>query len=117
MTIFSADPALAPYLALVLLGFLPSEVWRVLGVAISHGIDEESEIFRFVRSVAAVLLVGVVVKIVVLPSRELAAAPLWTRGAAFAVAGAGFFAFRRSVLAAVVAGVATIVVAVWLTGR
>jgi hypothetical protein len=116
MTIFSADPTLSPFLALILFGFLPSEIWRVLGVAISHGINEDSELFRFVRSVAAVLLVGVVVKIVVLPSRELAGAPLWTRGAAFAVAAAAFFAFRRSVFAAVAAGVATIVFAVWLRG-
>ncbi|HUO53521.1 MAG TPA: AzlD domain-containing protein [Rhodoblastus sp.] len=117
MNLLSGDPTLYPYLALILFGFLPSEIWRVLGVVISHGIDEDSELFRFVRSVATVLLVGVVAKIVFLPSRELAAAPVWARGAAFAVAAAGFFAARRSVFAAIVAGEATIILVVWWWAR
>ncbi len=117
MSILSADPTLAPYLALILFGFLPSEIWRVLGAFMAKRIDEDSELFLFVRSVATVLLVGVVVKIVFLPSRELAAAPVWARCAAFAMAAAGFFAARRSVFAAVVAGEATIILSVWwLTG-
>src|SRR5208283_1926686 len=57
MNIFTADPTLAPYLALVLFGFLPSEIWRVIGVFVARRLDEESEIFLFVRSVATVLLV------------------------------------------------------------
>ena len=43
---------LAPYLALILFGFLPSEIWRVLGVVLSRGLDERSEILVFVRAVA-----------------------------------------------------------------
>jgi hypothetical protein len=117
MSIFSDDPTLAPYLALILFGFLPSEVWRALAVVVARRIDENSEAFLFVRSVATVLLVGVVAKIVFLPSRELAAAPVWARCAAFAVAGAAFFAMRRSVFAAVVAGEATVILAVWLGTR
>jgi hypothetical protein len=117
MSIFAGDPALSPYLALILLGFLPSEIWRALAVVIARGIDEESEVFLFVRSVATVLLVGVVAKIVFLPSRELAAAPVWERCAAIAVAGGVFFLTRRSVFAAILAGEATIVLAVWLGMR
>lgn len=75
----SFDPALSPYLAVILLGFLPSEVWRWLSALIAHRIDENSEIFRLVRSIATALLVGVVLKIVATPARELAAVPLWAR--------------------------------------
>jgi hypothetical protein len=114
MSIFSADPRLAPYLTLILFGFLPSEIWRALGVVIARKIDEESELFLFVRSVATVLLVGVVVKIVFVPSPELAAAPVWARGAAFAAAAVAFFALRRSVFAAILAGEAVVILAVWL---
>ena len=96
MSILSADPTLAPYLALILFGFLPSEIWRMLAAVMAKRIDEDSELFLFVRSVATVLLVGVVVKIVFLPSRELAAAPVWARCAAFAMAAAAFF--RRAAL-------------------
>ena len=66
MSFFASDPVLAPYLALILLGFLPSEIWRFLSVFIARRIDEELEAFLFVRSVATVLLVGVVVKIVLI---------------------------------------------------
>jgi hypothetical protein len=111
MSLFDGDAALAPYLAVILLGFLPSEVWRLLGVFIAHGIDEESEAFRFVRSVATVLLVGVVVKIVLIPSQQLAAIPIWARAAAFVAAAAAFFAARRSVFAAILAGEAAIITA------
>jgi hypothetical protein len=110
---FLADPTLAPYLAVVLLGFLPSEIWRLLGVFIARRLDEESEAFLFVRSVATVLLVGVVVKIVLIPSRELAIVPVWARVAAFGFAAVAFFATRRSVFSAILAGEAVIVVAAW----
>jgi hypothetical protein len=113
MSLFSADPTLAPYLALILFGFLPSEIWRALAVVVARRIDENSELFLFVRSVATVLLVGVVVKIVLLPSRELAAAPVWARGGALAVAAAAFFATRRSVFAAILAGEAVVILSVW----
>ena len=34
--------AMEPYLALVLIGFLPSEVWRWLGLAIGRGLSEDA---------------------------------------------------------------------------
>lgn len=110
------DPLASPYLAVILLGFLPSEVWRWLSVIVAHKIDEESEIFLLVRSVATALLVGVVLKIVATPARELASAPLWARGGAFLCAAVAFFAFRRSVFAAILAGEAAIVAAAWWWG-
>ena len=36
MSVFSADPTLAPYLALIILGFLPSEIWRTIGVFLAR---------------------------------------------------------------------------------
>jgi hypothetical protein len=110
------DPGVSPYLAVILLGFLPSEIWRWLSVVIAHKIDEESELFLAVRSVATALLVGVVMKIVTVPAKELEVAPIWARGAAFVVAGAAFFAFRRSVFAAILAGETAIVAAAWFWG-
>ncbi|MBB4197594.1 hypothetical protein CCR94_13320 [Rhodoblastus sphagnicola] len=112
----SFDPALHPYLAVIVLGFLPSEVWRWLSVVIAHKIDEQSELFRLVRCIATALLVGVVLKIVATPPRELAAVPLLARGGAFAFAATAFFAFRRSVFAAIFAGEAAIVFAAWWWG-
>jgi len=113
MNVFSGDSTLTPYLALILLGFLPSEIWRTIGVFLARRVDENSELLLFVRSVATVLLVGVVVKIVLIPSRELASVPIWARCAAFVIAAGAFFAARRSVFAAIVAGEAVIILAAW----
>ena len=97
------------YLILVLVGFLPSEIWRWLGMVLGRGLDEESEVILWVRGVATALIAGVVARIVLIPPGALAAVPLSVRLAALA---AGFFAFllvRRSAFAGVVVGEAVLV--------
>ena len=64
------------YIVLVLVGFLPADVWRVLGVMIGRGIDEESELLVWVRAVATAVLAGVIAKIIFFPPGSLAAMPL-----------------------------------------
>ena len=48
-----------PYVALVLAGFLPNEIWRLLGVGLARGLAETSEIVVWVRAVATAILAGV----------------------------------------------------------
>jgi hypothetical protein len=48
-----------PYLVLLLAGFLPTEIWRMLGLLVSRGIDEGSEILIWVRAVATAILAAV----------------------------------------------------------
>ena len=105
-----------PYLVLILAGFLPNEVWRMLGIIASHGIDEGSELIIWVRAVATAILTGVVSKIVVFAPGALGGVPLSVRLAAAAVGMASFFAMRRSVLAGVVTGTLAILVGVWARG-
>ncbi len=69
-----------PYLALLLIGFLPSEVWRWLGILLGRGIDENSEIILWVRAVATALVAAVVARIMLFPPGALAA--VRCRGAA-----------------------------------
>jgi hypothetical protein len=76
-----------PYLALILLGFLPSEGWRWLGIMLGRGLDEESEIILWVRGVATALVAAVVARIVLIPPGALASVPLSVRVAAI---GCGF---------------------------
>ena len=100
---------LEPYVALVLLGFLPSEVWRWLGIVLGRGLDETSEIIQWVRAVATALVAGVVARIVLFPPGALASVPLSVRLAAL---GCGFLAFyfsRRSPFAGVLVGEAVLV--------
>lgn len=95
---------LNPYLALVLVGFLPNEVWRWLGVFFSHGLDEGSEILVWVRAVATAILAGVVAQLILFPPGALAAVPVAARLAATVIGFAAFLLFRRSVFAGVLAG-------------
>jgi hypothetical protein len=95
----------APYALLILVGFLPNEVWRMLGVALARGLDESSEIIVFARSVATAILTGVVGKLVIFAPGALAGVPIWVRLGATALGLLAFVLFRRSVLAGV--GVAT----------
>jgi hypothetical protein len=100
---------LQSYLVLVLIGFLPSEIWRWLGIVLGRGLDEQSEIILWVRGVATALVAGVVARIVLIPPGALAAVPMPVRLAALAC---GFFAFlfiRRSAFAGVVVGEAVLV--------
>ena len=108
-----ADGGLAPYLVLIVFGFLPSEVWRWVSVVLARGMNEGSEFFVYIRTVASVLLIGVVGRLVLTPAGDLANVPLFARLGALAVGGCAFLAFRRSVLAAVLAGEAAIVLAGW----
>jgi hypothetical protein len=95
---------LSPYLVLILVGFLPNEVWRMVGLVVARGIDENSEVIVWVRAVATAILTGLVGKVVVFAPGSLAAVPLWIRFGAVAVGMLAFFVFRRSVLAAVATG-------------
>ena len=100
---------LDPYVALILVGFLPSEMWRWIGIAVGRGLDEKSEFIVWVRAVAISLVAGVVTRIVLIPPGALASVPLSVRIAAL---GCGFLAFylaRRSPFAGVLAGEAVLV--------
>jgi hypothetical protein len=105
------------YLILIFIGFLPSEIWRWLGIVLGRRLDEQSEIILWVRGVATALIAGVVARIVVIPPGALAGVPLSVRIAALAV---GFFAFlfiRRSAFAGVVAGEAALVTGALVFGE
>jgi hypothetical protein len=95
---------------LVLVGFLPSEVWRWLGLALGRGLDEESEIILWVRGVATALIGAVVMRIIVIPPGTLASVPLSVRIAALAIGFLAFLFIRRSAFAGVVAGEAVLVI-------
>jgi hypothetical protein len=92
------------YLVLVLVGFLPSDVWRLLGVIVGRGIDEESELLVWVRAVATAVLAGVIAKILFFPPGALATMPLSVRLAAIGCGFVAFLAVRRSVFAGLAVG-------------
>lgn len=95
---------LSPYLALVLAGFLPNEVWRVLGLAIGRKLDENSQWVLWARAVATAIVAAVVAKLLLFAGGALEGVPLVVR---IGAAAGGFIAYlliRRSVFAGVIVG-------------
>jgi len=106
MTATMAD--IGPVLALILVGFLPNEVWRLLGLLLVRGLDEKSQAIIWVRAVATAMLAGVLAQLVLASSGALATIPVSVR---IGAAGLGFVAFliaRRSVFVGVVTGEAAV---------
>ncbi|HXW24242.1 MAG TPA: AzlD domain-containing protein, partial [Xanthobacteraceae bacterium] len=93
-----------PYALLVLVGFLPNEIWRWLGIALARGLDEAADAVVWVRAVATAVLAGVIARIIVLPPGALASVPMPVRLAAMAIGFAGFLALRRSAFAGILIG-------------
>ena len=108
MSTAAAD--LGPYLALILVGFLPNEVWRLLGLLVARGLNEESEIVVWVRAVATAILAGVIAQLLATNSGALAAVPLSVRVAAVVAGFLAFLLIRRSVFAGVAVGEAVLIV-------
>ena len=104
------------YVLLVLVGFLPNEIWRMLGLVFAHGIDEESELFTWTRAVATAVLAGVIAKILLVPPGVLAAVPLIVRIGAIASGLVAFLLVRRSVFAGVAAGEVALILGVLAYG-
>jgi hypothetical protein len=100
---------LEPYLILVLIGFLPSEVWRWLGIALGRGLDENSEIVLWVRAVATALVAAVVARITLFPPGALAGVPVEVRLAALGLGFLAFLVIRRSAFAGVLVGEAVLI--------
>jgi hypothetical protein len=107
---------LAPYLVLVLVGFLPTEVWRMLGLVVARGLDAGSELVVWVRAVAVAVLAGVIAKLVMAPPGALDSVPLAIRLTAIACGLAAFVLVRRSVLAGVLVGEVVLIVGALVYG-
>ena len=103
-------------LVLLLAGFLPNEVWRMLGLWFGGGIDEGSELLVWVRAVATAILAGVIAQILVQPPGALASVPGWLRYGAVTAGFVVFLATRRSTLAGVVCGEFVMLAGKWWIG-
>jgi hypothetical protein len=112
----SLDHGLWPWLVLITFGFLPSEIWRVVSVFLSRGLDETSPWLAWVRAVANALLAGVVAKLLLSPNGALATLPLWGRVGPLVFGMVVFFVVRRSIVAAIMAGEAAIIAIGYWTG-
>jgi len=106
-----------PYLLVLVFGFLPSEIWRVIAVFLSRGLDEQSEFLQWVRAVAIALLAGVIAKLLFTPPGALAAVPLAGRLVPIAIGVVGYVATRRAIVGVLSGEAALIAIAWWAQGQ
>lgn len=104
----AAMAELWPFLVLITVGFLPNEIWRVFGLVLARGLNEDSEIVMWSRAVATATLAGVIAKLILFSNGSLAAIPLSVRLTATAVGFIAFLIVRRSVFAGVAVGEAVL---------
>jgi len=97
-----------PYFVLLLVGFLPNEIWRALGLVLARGLNEDSEIVIWSRAVATAILAGVIAKLILYSTGALATIPLPVRVAAAVCGFLAFLVMRRSVFAGVAVGEAVL---------
>ena len=95
---------IGPAFALLLVGFLPNEIWRLAGFVLVRGLDEKSQIIIWVRAVATAMLAGVLAQLILSTSGALALIPVAVRVGAACIGFAAFLIARRSVFAGIVAG-------------
>ena len=107
---------IGPYLALILVGFLPNEVWRVLGLVAVRGLNEDSQIIVWVRAVATAILAGVMAQLIMTTSGALAAIPLFVRIGSAAIGLAAFLIARKSVFVGVLVGELVFLTGAWMYG-
>ena len=97
-----------PYLVLILVGYLPNEVWRALGLVLARGLNEDSEIVVWSRAVATAIIAGVIAKLIVFSTGALATIPLPMRVTAALCGFLAYLAVRRSVFVGVAVGEAVL---------
>jgi branched-subunit amino acid transport protein len=79
-------------------------VWRALGVLVVRRIDPGGAFFKWVSCVSYAMVAGLIFRMLILPESELAGVPMPVRLAAIGIAFASYYAFRRRLVAGVLAG-------------
>ena len=115
MTFHSFTAWYWPYLFILLAGWLPTDIWRMLGVYLAGHIREDSEYLVFARTLATALVAAVIAKLVLYPEGALAGSPLGLRLAAMAVGFAAYLKGGRKVYRGVIAGEAVLIGGLWWT--
>ena len=105
-----------PFFFILLAGWLPTDIWRWLGVLSSGRISETSPLIVGARAIATGLVAAVIARLVLFPGGSLAAIPDWVRIAALVC---GFFAYlwlgRQTLIAIVVAEIVLLGIP-WMMG-
>jgi hypothetical protein len=103
MTFFSHDAWWWPFLFILLAGWLPTDIWRFLGVYLGGRISEDSDLLVLVRTTATALVAAVVGNLIVFPSGALAGTALGLRLGSAALGFAAYFFLGRRIIVGILA--------------
>lgn len=101
MNWLSLDSWWWPYLFILIAGALATDIWRFLGVLVGSRLREDSQALVLVRCIATALVAGVIAQLILYPTGELAASPIWLRAGAAAAGFVAFLASRQHILVGV----------------
>jgi hypothetical protein len=104
------------YSVLILAGFLPNEIWRVLGLWLGAGLREDSEILYWVRAVAGATLAGVIAQLLFAPPGMLADVAPTLRFGSVVFGLAVFWLTRRSIFFGTIAAEIALIGGKYLMG-
>jgi len=103
--------------ALVLAGaVVATALWRGLGVLLARRLDPEGAVFRWFSFASFAVLAGLLARLLILPTGELATIGLEVRLGAALVGVAAFYLTRRNLLVGVTAGTVSFAVAAGALG-
>lgn len=103
-----------PYLFILLAGWLPTDIWRYLGVLFGQSMSEESELLVLVRSIATALVAAVIARLILFPTGALAASPLALRLVAAGLGFAGYLYLGKRVIVGVMIAEAVLVAGLYM---
>lgn len=118
-TLAETAPALVtlgPYLAILVGACLPTQVWRWLGVMLAGRVDDNSEVFIWVKAVATALVASVIAKLILTPGGELGTTPVLLRIGAIAAGFAAYLATGKRLAVGIIATEAVLILG-WLALR
>ncbi|MCQ8782559.1 AzlD domain-containing protein [Mangrovibrevibacter kandeliae] len=98
-----------PYVFILLAGWLPTDIWRYLGVLSSGRIREDSPALGLVRAIATALVAAVIAQLVLYPGGSLAAIPGAVRAGALVVGFLVYLAAGRRIVVGILAAEAVLV--------
>ncbi|WP_319529027.1 AzlD domain-containing protein [uncultured Cohaesibacter sp.] len=104
LTFDAIDASWWPYLFILLVGFLPTDIWRWLGVSFAGRLRDDSEWILLARAVANALVAGVIMRLILFPTGALVEIPIWIRLIAVGLATGLYFGLYHNLFLAVLTG-------------
>ena len=110
------ESALWPYIFILTAGMLATDFWRWLGVVAGRRLNEDSELFIWVKATATALVAGVIAKQILYPSGVLESSPTALRILAAAIGFGVFLLSGKRMLAGIAAALASLALGLYLLG-